>query len=319
MGRKPSDQPKALLTAEATQTVGLAGIALACEALMLIGGIFVAIGLILALVCCAVVIILHWQEMWAAIRSRRFSRHSILPLAVVVVVPLLGALVANRDAILGQKALPPAIEPSPSGIVSATGMVFPLRDLGFVAHANSHPVSAARLGSVLVQCHDSLIPNIVLQPNGHAYVLILSNNGKNAIQTVDYTSPTGGPLPINKKDAPLADGYVCDVTNYSKRSMSPLLLGIVVQSWHTKGLGKGGFQKTDKGPLLASGLYVESMSANESDKFTFYIWNQGSSYGELTFAERGVAIDVLKAMPTQVNVVSGGPILSPPRWYYSRF
>ena len=79
----PSRTPKkVLLTGESGQTIGLAGLALACVGVMLVGGIFVAIGLIMALGCCGVIVGLHWREMWAAIKAGRVSRHAILPVTV---------------------------------------------------------------------------------------------------------------------------------------------------------------------------------------------------------------------------------------------
>jgi hypothetical protein len=98
---------KALLTGEASVTIGFGGLALACEALMLVGGPFVVIGLVLAIICCAVIVSLYWREMWTALRAGRFSRHSILPLAVVVLIPALGVLLAFKEPILAIGKAPP--------------------------------------------------------------------------------------------------------------------------------------------------------------------------------------------------------------------
>lgn len=117
---------KALLTGEAAQTIGFGGAGLAFVGLMLIGGWFVAIGLALALVCSVVIVILHWQELRQAIRTRTFTRHLVLPLAVVILVPVVGLLVANKDALQSLAAPTPTVvasAPPPAQIAPPSSLV----------------------------------------------------------------------------------------------------------------------------------------------------------------------------------------------------
>ena len=99
-----SPSGKALATNEAMQTIGLGALGVALVGVMLVGGIFVVIGLTLAFACCGLIIVLHWQELRGALAARRFNRHFVLPMAFVILVPILGLLVANKDAILGWNA-----------------------------------------------------------------------------------------------------------------------------------------------------------------------------------------------------------------------
>jgi hypothetical protein len=100
MAKDPPHKKKALLTEEAVATLGFGGVGLACLSMMLIGGVFIVIGLLLAIGCAFLVVVLHWAELCAALHERRFSRHAALPLLVVFVLLVVGALLANKDAIL---------------------------------------------------------------------------------------------------------------------------------------------------------------------------------------------------------------------------
>lgn len=96
----PPKKKKALLTDEAIQTGTLASLGLACIAVMLIGGIFAVIGLVLAVGCSVLIVILHRDEIVTALRARKSAKHLAFPLASAAVILILGVMVANRDTIL---------------------------------------------------------------------------------------------------------------------------------------------------------------------------------------------------------------------------
>ncbi|HEY3951731.1 hypothetical protein [Phenylobacterium sp.] len=140
MVKKPS---KTLLTGESMQTIGLAALAFTCEAFMLIGGAFIALGFMLAILCCLVVIWIHYSEINSSIKANKFSNILALPLLTVVIVFMFGISLLYKDEILfmtdqrGSNISIIKIEPwfPDSG---AAGFNYTFRNVGKSAATNMH-------------------------------------------------------------------------------------------------------------------------------------------------------------------------------------
>jgi hypothetical protein len=80
---------KALLTAEASQTLALGGVALGLVGLMLVRRPFAFVCFIFSIICCGGILIVNWTGISLLYKRRQLSKHLVLPAILIFAVPAL--------------------------------------------------------------------------------------------------------------------------------------------------------------------------------------------------------------------------------------
>ncbi len=177
-------EQKALTTNEAFQTVGLGALGLTCGiGLVVFGGIYIFLGILAALLCSAVIALLHRDEFGFALRERRFQRVLALPIAMIIGVVAMTIIVAARPIVLRAEQGPIPIEVYVSENARLKASVIPMPSDREEAKREMEDYAAqidrTSLPTIVVDkdfsCENIIVRNMGREPVKDAEIIITSN------------------------------------------------------------------------------------------------------------------------------------------------